>query len=358
MSGVRRSGKTSIVQNLPQIEYFDCTQPAVRRDLSHPLEIFARISEGRVALDEINRLVDPTGLLKLLSEHFPGITTIATSSAPASLVLSEEEHIGLNMGEIWLTPMVLADLADFQRHDLQLRFVRGGLPPFFLADTFPEHDFQTWLDDYWLNSVQAAFRLERRASFEKFAEEVFISSGEIFEATKFTEQCGVSRTTITNYLSVLEKTYAAHILRPFHSRRSTEIIAAPRVYGFDTGFVAYHRGWNQLRRSDFGAMWKHFVLNELHASLQTRQFYFWKDKRGHQVDFVFARRIATPTAIDCAFSVSEYDPTGLQSFRRQYPQGENIVVCHDVTQPLTRSFREVTAKFIPLHQLVNELTAK
>jgi len=69
------------------------------QDLSHPLEIFARISEGRVALDEINRLVDPTGLLKLLSEHFPGITTIATSSAPASLVLSEKEHVGLNMGE-------------------------------------------------------------------------------------------------------------------------------------------------------------------------------------------------------------------------------------------------------------------
>ena len=29
-------------------------------------------------------------------------------------------------------------------------------------------------------------------------------------------------------------------MRPFSSRRSTEIVAAPKVYGFDTGFVSYY----------------------------------------------------------------------------------------------------------------------
>jgi len=357
LSGVRRSGKTGIVQNLPQIEYLDCTSPAVRRALDHPLEVFGHISEGRVALDEINRLVDPMRILLILREHFPGISTIATSSAPASLTADDESLTEARIEEIWLTPMVSADLADFQRHDLQQRFLRGGLPAFFLADSFPERDFQQWMDDYWLNALQEHFRIERRSSFQKFTEEILINSGEIFEATKFVEPCNVSRTTIANYLGALEKTYVVNLLRPFNSRRSTEIIAAPRVYGFDTGFIAFHRGWNQLRRTDFAQMWKHFVLNELHAALQTRQFYYWKDKRGHQVDFIFARRIVTPIAIDCAWSSSEYDATGLQAFRRQYPNGENIIVCHDVTQPFTRTYKQITAKFVPLHQLVDELMA-
>lgn len=355
LAGVRRSGKSSLVQLLPQVELLDCTNSATRRQLDHPLEVLSRIGEGRLALDEINRLVNPFELLALIRQHFPGIEVIATSSAPLALCAGDRDITDLKLAEIWLTPMVSADLADFRQADLQRRFIRGGLPPFFLADAFPERDFQSWMDDFWLNAVQENFRLEKRASFQKFTEEIFTNSGEIFEATKFVTQCGVSRTTITNYLSVLEQTFAANILRPFNSRRSTEIIAAPRVYGFDTGFVAFNKGWDQLRRSDFGPMWKHFVLNELHASLQSRQFYYWKDKRGHQVDFVFARRIHTPTAIACSWSSSDFDPSGLQAFRRQYPHGENIVVCHDVTQHHIRTFREVTAKFVPLHQLLEEL---
>ena len=42
---------------------------------------------------------------------------------------------------------------------------------------------------------------------------------------------------IGNYLSVLEATSVAVTLRPFSSRRSNKIIASPKVYGFDTGFV-------------------------------------------------------------------------------------------------------------------------
>ena len=79
----------------------------------------------------------------------------------------------------------------------------------------------------------------------------------------------VSRATITNYLAVLEATSVALALRPFSSRRSNEIIAAPKVYGFDTGFVCAHRGWTGLRPDDLGQLWEHYVLNELTAQLQT-----------------------------------------------------------------------------------------
>jgi len=59
-------------------------------------------------------------------------------------------------------------------------------------------------------------------------------SGGIFEATKFARPCEVSRTTISNYLAVLEATFVVHVIRPFSSYRPTEIVSAPKVYGFDT----------------------------------------------------------------------------------------------------------------------------
>jgi hypothetical protein len=42
--------------------------------------------------------------------------------------------------------MVLADLADFGRPDLQYRLLRGGLPPFWMSTVAPEREYQEWLD--------------------------------------------------------------------------------------------------------------------------------------------------------------------------------------------------------------------
>jgi hypothetical protein len=81
--------------------------------------------------------------------------------------------------------------------DLHHRLLHGGLPPFFLEKVLPERDFQEWMDAYWAKDIQELFRLERRQSFQKFAELLMAQSGGIFEATKFTRPCEASRTTIS-----------------------------------------------------------------------------------------------------------------------------------------------------------------
>ena len=110
----------------------------------------------------------------------------------------------------------------------------------FLADELPEHDFQDWIDAYWAKDIQELFRLERRWSFQRFLELLFAQSGGMFEATRFAAPCEVSRQTISNYLAALEATFVVHAVRPFSSRRANEIVAAPKVYGFDPGFVCHH----------------------------------------------------------------------------------------------------------------------
>jgi predicted AAA+ superfamily ATPase len=252
--------------------------------------------------------------------------------------------------------MIAADLEDFGREDLHHRLLHGGLPPFFLAGELPERDFQEWMDAYWAKDVQELFRLERRHSFQRCAELLMAQSGGIFEATKFARPCEVSRTTISNYLAVLEATFVVHVVRPFSTHRPTEIVSAPKVYGFDTGFVCYHRGWHTLRREDLGLLWEHFVLNEMHAHGQSREVRYWRDKRGHEVDFVLARQGKPPLAVECKWSASESDPGQLKAFRRRYPQGESVVVAHDVDRSFSRSYGDLAVRFMNLPGLIAELT--
>ena len=63
-----------------------------------------------------------------------------------------------------------------------------------------------------------------------------------------------------NYLKVLEATFVVHVVRSFSTNPQREITSAPKVYGFDTGFVCYHKGWHELRSQDMGYLWEHFVL--------------------------------------------------------------------------------------------------
>ncbi len=356
LSGVRRVGKTCLCQTLADIEYFDCELPRVRRMMDDPQAFLDGLRGRRVVLDEIHRLPNPSELLKIAADHYPDTKILATGSSTLGASARFRDTLAGRKVELWLTPMISADLVDFDRPDLLHRFLHGGLPPFFLSETLPERDFQEWMDAYWAKDIQELFRLERRYSFQRFAELLMAQSGGIFEATSFSRPCEVSRSTITNYLKVLEATFVVHVVRPFSSDRQSEIVAAPKVYGFDTGFVCYHRGWDKLRRQDLGHLWEHYVLNELHAQMQSREIRYWRDKRGHEVDFVLAPRGQQPIAIECKWSATDLDERSLRAFWTRYSQSELLVVANDVDRPFTRQYDpNMTVQFVGLSDLVTHV---
>lgn len=341
LAGVRRVGKTCLCKSITGIDYFDCELPRVRRFMDDPQGFLNSITNKRLVLDEIHRLGNPSELLKIAADHYPDLKIIATGSSTLGASARFKDTLTGRKSDLLMTPMTISDLADFNCEDLQRRFLRGGLPPFFLEENTPERWFQEWLDAFWAKDIQELFRLERRHSFQRFLELLMAQSGGIFEASRFARPCEVSRTTISNYLAVLEATFVVSVLRPFTTHRPAEIVAAPKVYGFDTGFVCYYKGWHELRSDDLGILWEHLVLNEIQAQLQTREVRYWRNKGGNEVDFVLAGRGRQPIAIECKWSASNFDPAGLKAFRRHYEKGMNYVVVNDVDRPVRKSFGNI-----------------
>jgi hypothetical protein len=358
LQGVRRVGKTVLCQSLPNVEYFDCELPRVRTALEDPQSFLKDLRGRSVVLDEIHRLPNPAELLKIAADYHPSTKIIATGSSTLGASSRFKDTLTGRKAELRLTPITNSDLKDFDQTSLKHRFLHGGLPPFFIEKRLPERAFQEWMDAYWSKDIQELFRLERRASFQKFIELLLVQSGGIFEATSFSRPCEVSRPTIVNYLKVLETTFVANVVRPFSTRRSTEIIAAPKVYGFDSGFVCYYRGWHELRTQDLGQLWEHFVLNELHAQLRTRDVFYWRDKRGHEVDFILQQREQNPIAIECKWSATSFEPEGVLAFWRQYPKAKLFVVSQDVDRPFTRTISGMPLRFVNLETLIQLLTER
>ena len=149
----------------------------------------------------------------------------------------------------------------------------------------------------------------------------------------------------------------ALVLRPFSSRCSNEIIAALKVYGFDTGFVCAYRGWTSLRPDDLGRLWEHYVLNELTAHLQAKDLRYWRDKQGHEVDLIWLPRGKTPLAIECKWSARDFNPANLLVFARAYPKAKLLVTTPDARPAFTRDHSGVRIEFLTLDRLVERITS-
>ncbi len=165
LSGVRRVGKTFLARSLTDVEFFDCEFPGSANA--------SRIPRGfsTTCTDDASSSTRYTGWMIRPSSSRSPPTTIQTQSPRDWLItlgVSTEfrDTLAGRKTEAWLTPMTSDDLKDFSRPGLEHRLLHGGLPPFFLAETPPERDFQEWMDAYWAKDIQELFRLERRRSFQ------------------------------------------------------------------------------------------------------------------------------------------------------------------------------------------------
>ena len=327
--------------------------------MEEPEAFFRRQGKALVVLDEVHRLQNPSEVLKIAADHFPGVQLVATGSSTLAAKNKFKDTLTGRKREVWLTPMILDDLQDLGDTNLDRRMLHGGLPPMFLADTVDDYVYEEWMDSFWAKDLTELFVIEKKAAFFKFVELLFAQSGSLFEAQSFAAPCEISRPTVQQYLSILETTLVAAVVRPYHAGAAAEIRSQPKVYAFDTGFVSYFKGIDRLRDDDRGMLLEHLVLNELLARYGAAHVYHWRDKQQHEVDFVLqAGRAKQPLAIECKASASKFNPAGMQAFRRRHPAGDNIVVTLRETERFEKTFGGVGVSFVPLTALPGALPAR
>ena len=355
LRGVRRSGKTFLCRSIENVEYFDCELPSQRRFFQDAEGSLEQLKGKIVVLDEIHRLQNPSELLKIAADYFPETRIIATGSSTLGASKKFKDTLSGRKRELLLVPMIGSDLQDFKNTNLEHRFFRGGLPPFFISSEYIEEDYNEWLESFWAKDIQELFRVERRFSFLRFIELLITQSGSMFDAARFATPCEVSRPTINNYLSILEATSIVHVIRPFSSRKSTEIVSAPKIYAFDTGFISFFKGWKNLRPDDMGIMWEHFVLIEIIGRLQTQNIKYWRDKQGHEIDFIYQPRGGNPITIECKYTDGNFSPRNLKIFRKRYPSGKNYVVVSRLKSSYISRYDDLIVETVNLDSLMEGL---
>ena len=74
----------------------------------------------------------------------------------------------------------------------------------------------------------------------------------------------------------------------------------------------------------------------------------WRDKQGHEVDFIWTRPGKPPIAIECKWNADHFEARNLKIFRRHYQEGANWVVCQDVREAFSKKMGGIIVEFFGL----------
>jgi len=323
--GPRRVGKTVLAQSLPQAEFLNCDLPSVAQRLQDPESFYRSVKKPFVVFDEVHQLPDPSRLLKIGTDGFPRLKILATGSSTLAATQKFRDSLTGRKRVVKFLPVLHEELSAFGITDVRERLLRGGLPPALLSPEYNPEFYGEWVDSYFSRDVQELFRLEKRAGFLRVLELLLYQSGGMLDVTQVATASQISRPTVTNWLGIYQMTHVLHLLRPYSEGGRREIVAQPKVFGFDTGLVCHVRGWDSLRTEDCGVLWEHLVLDTLISS-GLQKIHFWRDKQQREVDFVLPRGRHAVDAVECKWNPKSFETRGLAAFREQYPKGKNYVI--------------------------------
>lgn len=321
--GPRQCGKTMLARAVGDARgyaYFSFDDDVLLRAATEdPVGFVADLPE-RVILDEVQRAPGIFSSLKASVDRrrTPG-RFLLTGSSNVLLLPTLADSLAGRMGLLRLHPLAQCELASraprfldqlfggtFKSHkaerlggELAARITAGGYPA-ALARVTPRRRV-AWYRDYVEALVQRDVRdLARIASLDVLPRLLALAAGQtarLINVSDLASPFQLSRPTIRDYLTLLERVFLVEEVPPWHSNRLSRLVKTPKLHLGDTGVACALLGLDadslHADRSTLGQLLETFVFQELrrHASFlgEDVRFFHFRDKDGVEVDIVLER---------------------------------------------------------------------
>ncbi len=349
--GPRQCGKTTLALGIAESKgyaYFSFDDAvALGAATTDPVGFIADLPEHSI-LDEVQRVPTLFTAIKATVDRGrrPG-RFLLTGSANVLLVPKLADSLAGRMEILRLHPLAQCELAgrnpgfldslfdgrfkarDYGRmgRELAERIAAGGYPA-ALARATPRRR-ATWYRDYIETLVQRDVRdLARVASLDALPRLLTLAAGQtarLINVSDLAAPFQLSRPTIKDYMTLLERVFLLEQLAPWHSNRLSRLIKTPKLHLGDTGVACALLGLDAealwLDRGTLGQLLETFVFQELRRQASWRdddiRFHHFRDKDGAEVDLVLERggRELAGVEVKAAATVTASDFRGLRKLR-------------------------------------------
>ena len=349
LQGPRQCGKTTLARQVAEplgFGYLSLDDDnLVRAAKADPLG-FVMDLPPKVILDEVQRVPELFTSIKLVVDRNrqPG-RFLLTGSADVLLLPNLSESLAGRLEVLRLHPLSQVEMhrgqtqfleqlftADFKLAttarlgpDLAALMVSGGFPA-ALARLGGRR--RTWYQAYMQTLIQRDVRdLARIAALDimpRLLQLAARQTAHLFNVSELASPFGVSRPTIRDYLTLLERVFLVDLLPPWHVRDINTLVKTPKLHLGDTGLVAallkLDAASLYANRDLFGQLLETFVFQELRRQSSALQdsigFFHFRHRDNHEVDIVLEQDThLAGVEVKASATVREDDFRGLRKLQ-------------------------------------------
>jgi predicted AAA+ superfamily ATPase len=350
--GARQIGKTTLLTELSQYEksvrWFNGDLIADHRQLqfssSTDVELTLRQADT-IIIDEAQRFPNIGLILKQLVDVNVrlnlGKKIFATGSSSLELAKGVKESAVGRLVHRQMWPLSISEIAAAKgwgeiSQNIERLMIYGTYPAVFTDPDHAESTLRNYCDGVLYKDLFALAGIRQNEKFMHLVKLLAYNVGSEVNYDNLARDTGLSRTTVADYLQLLEQCFIIKICPSFSRNLSNELKKGKKVYFCDNGLrnaiIGDFSPMVARPSQDGGALWENFFFMErvkLHSIRNDfTDMYFWRttSNNPHELDFLEVKNERI-RAFECKLSSSAKARPG--KFTTAYPDAPIDTVTPD-----------------------------
>ena len=358
VTGARQTGKTTLVKSLsPSRAYFTLDDVGVLDQAErHPDSL---LGSRPITLDEVQRT--PPLLLavkRAVDERRRAGDFLLTGSANLLLMGRVADTLAGRAIYLELPPFCPAEwqqrknalspldrlfASDFdfrewpnETGDWPAWLLRGGYPPALsiAADADRALWFSAYIQTYLERDLRQLSAVSSLPDFQRVMALAANRTGRLLNQADLARDAALPHPTTHRYLNLLETGCLVTRIRPFATNPNVALVKTPKLLWTDCGLAASLAGFKTSAEVTIRPDAGFWLEQTLFQTLQTwraldplhRKLHFWRDRPGHEVDFILEQDgKLVALEIKAGSTVTSSDASGIRAFRDSLKKNQRLV---------------------------------
>lgn len=355
LTGARQVGKSTLLKNLlPNIAHITFDPVQDLHGAKEDPDLFLQNFPSPIILDEIQYVPNLLSAIKRRVDKYDEKGQyFLTGSQNISILSRISESLAGRMSILNLSNMTIYEMKDvvdkhwlgdyLQNNDnfLENKFLnipdtesiykalwRGSYPGFLELDNsvIPEL-LSSYLQTYIERDVRLIENIKDLNQFGRFVRIVSALTGQEINRAHLGREIGITHTTATKWLNLLEYSYLWHEVPAFSGNSIKQVSKKSKGYLADTGLSCYLQRVSTAESLSshpmLGALFESYCVNNIKNIANSLNFkpgfYHWRSNGGAEVDLILELNGAFfPIEIKCKSNVTKRDCSGIKAFREAH----------------------------------------
>jgi len=317
--------------------------------IPNDLPYFSQSNQQKIYLfmDEIQYLKNASNFIKRMVDNYSDKFKLIVSGSSVLDIKSKIkqslvgrivtfEVFGLDFEEyLWFKKKIL-NLEKYYPEDIKTTkelkelfeefIIFGAYPRIALISNVNQRKYylKELVQTYIKKDIKDIGKIKNILKFNNFLRVLADQTGSLLNVDELASSIGFSRDTVYEYLTLLEGTYIARRLPPYHKNVRSELTKMPKIYFEDCGVINYLK-YNDIIEKVNGTLFENCIYTELKKMVGLEKMNYWRTQSKQEIDFIIDNKKGL-FSLEVKKVFSGQKISSLKYFSQKYPSAKSFII--------------------------------